>query len=203
MFFCVYFGACSSVYYSTQLDPQISFDPQEPLAIYIGSNPTIKDKKFGILLAETMVEQGFGILGFNVERQESRCFVTFSLDVSSSSYTGSYTSYQTRQSSTYIPSSSYTGYGFNPGRTVTTTTSIPITNVYTVSIVLQNIGIAVHCLMDESETPSMIWFGFLSADISIYEKYQLDIVKYLVGLIGKEFKGDVSLTKLRANKQTQ
>lgn len=50
---CLALSGCATMaYYSTEQDPQMAFDKQKPLTIYLGENPSVSDKKFGLLLGE-------------------------------------------------------------------------------------------------------------------------------------------------------
>ena len=166
-------GCSAKAYYSTQIDPQITFNKQEPPTIYTDEMPSITDKKFALSLAETMVEYGFQINGFNLETKSTNCYLVFSLDTSSSQYTGSYTTYNT--STAYI-SGKYTS--------ITT----PNTNIYTIPIVTKKIAVSIIC-KDNRGKKTQVWFGYVGANIRDYDKYQQKIIKNLVELVGKDFKG--------------
>lgn len=118
------------------------------------------------------------------------CGVTFSQNVSSTPYTGSYTTYNTTTSSTFIPGN-FTGNGYNPGRTITTRTTTPQRHTYSGLIVMQNIGVSIFCEMGDKR--ERVWFGFMSANVSEYEKHQEKAIKNLIRLIGKDFKGDIDI----------
>lgn len=179
--FCCLFNACSTAYYSTQTDPQNYFNKQEPLTIILRETPTITEKKFGLLLGELLAENGFNVNGFNMQIEKTNCYITFSMDISSSQNTKSYTTYYTN--TTYIS-----------GRAVTTTT--PTTNVYTTHNVTKSIGVSIFC-KDNQNKNSQIWFGFVNADIDDYSKYEKDIIQNLIGLIGKDFKGKIDIVKVK------
>ena len=193
IFFCgvvmFLFGGCASAWYSTEADPQIPFDKEKWLTIYLGEEPTIKDKKLGLLLGNLLVEEGFVVSGFNMIEVKTPCGVTFSQDISSTPYTGSYTTYHTTTNTTYIPGSF--GNGYNPGRTITTRTTTPQTHTYSGLIVKQNIGMSIFC--ENNGKRERIWFGFMSANVSEYEQYQEKAIKNLIKLIGKDFKGDIEI----------
>ncbi|WP_431690465.1 hypothetical protein [Helicobacter himalayensis] len=163
---CLFINGCSTkVYYSTQTDPQIAFDKQEPLSIYIGEMPSITDKKFALSLAKTMVECGFQINGFNLEAKSTNCYLVFSLDTSSSryTYTGSYTTYNT---------------------------STAYTNIYTIPIVTVTKKIVASILCKDNRGKiTQVWSGYAGANVEDYDKYQQKILKNLVELVGKDFKG--------------
>lgn len=161
---CFVFSGCATAYYSTSADPRVVFNKQEPLTIYTDKNPSVSDKKFAILLGELMAKEGFQISGFNTSRQNTPCGITFSIDTSSSTYTGSYhhTTYHTQ--TTYIPGS-YSGHGFNPGRTIRTQVPTTHTYYYTGVIVSKDIGVSIFC-RDKAGERSQIWFGFMSANIN-------------------------------------
>lgn len=190
---CVFAGCSTTAYYSAQTDPQITLDKQEPLTIYTKETPSITEKKFALLLAETMIENGFKINGFNYESKKTNCYITFSMDTSSSQHTGSYTTYHT--STTYIPGT-YGGNSYNPGRTITTTT--PTTNVYTTTIVKRYAGVSIFC-KDNQNKKTQVWFGFTSANVADYDKYQYSVVKNLVDLIGHDFDGYLDIDKKYSN----
>lgn len=184
MVFCGFMlNACATAYYSTESDPQAVFDKTQPLTIFINQPTTITDKKFGLLLGDLMVENGFNIVNFNMESQETPCFITFSMNTTSNQRTESYTTYHT--STTYI-SGIFTGNTYNPGTTITTTT--PITNVYTDTIIRKNIGISIFCETENQES-SQVWYGFVSANVDDYKNYEKNIMQNLIDLIGKDFKG--------------
>lgn len=113
--------------------------------------------------------------------EKTNCYITFSMDISSSQNTKSYTTYYTN--TTYIS-----------GRAVTTTT--PTTNVYTTYNVTKSIGVSIFC-KDNQNKNSQIWFGFVNADIDDYSKYEKDIIQNLIGLIGKDFKGKIDIVKVK------
>ena len=182
------------VYYSSETDPQSQLDKTKPLAIYLKQPTTIADKKFGLLLEELMVENGFTITNFNTDGQKPPCFITFSTDISSYQQTNSYTTYHTQ--TTYI-SGSFIGNSYNPGTTITTTT--PSTNFYTDIILHKNIGISIFCKNKNGED-SQIWFGFVNADIEYYENYERNILQNLINLIGKDFKGEIDVSQVKKDK---
>lgn len=74
---CVFAGCSTTAYYSTQIDPQITFDKQESLAIYTKETPSITEKKFALLLADAMIENGFKINGFNYESKKNKLLHNF------------------------------------------------------------------------------------------------------------------------------
>lgn len=85
---------------------------------------------------------------------------------------------------------------YNPGRTITTTT--PTTNVYTTTIVKRYVGVSIFC-KDNQNKKTQVWFGFTSADIADYDKYQYNIVKNLADLIGQDFDGCLDIDKKYSN----
>ncbi len=155
-------GCSTKVYYSTQTDPQITFNKQEPLSIYTGEISSIADKKFALSLAEIMVEDGFQINGFNLEAKSTNCYLTFSLGTSYSQYTGGYTTYNT---------------------------STAYTNIYTIPIAIKKIAVSIICYDDRGKKIQEVWSGYVGAELGDYDKYQQKIIKNLVGLVGKDFKG--------------
>ena len=194
--YCLFFSACATTaYYTAQTDPQITFDKQEPLTIILEETPSVTDKKFGLLLGELLVENGFYINGFNMQVAKTKCYIAFSINTSSSQHTRSYTTYDYNSSVTYIPGT-FTGSSFNPGRTITTTTTTPNTKVYTVTSVRKKVSVGVYC-KDSQNRNSQIWFGAVGADISNYEKYEKNIIQNLIQLIGKDFKGKIELHQNR------
>lgn len=186
----VLFCGCASAYYSTETDPQIPYDKEKWLAIYLGEEPSIKDKKLGLLLGKLMAEEGFIVSGFNMMEVKTPCGVTFSQNISSTPYTGSYTTYNTTTSKTFIPGN-FTGNGYSPGRTITTRTTTPQTHIYSGLIVKQNVGLSIFC--ENNGKRERVWFGFMSANVSEYEKHQEKAIKNLIRLIGKDFKGDIDI----------
>lgn len=195
---CFAFSACSSVYYSAELDPQANFNMQEPLTIFYKQDLNIAEKKSILLLGQIMVEEGYFITGFNIERVDTRCFITFVPHTYLQKHTRSHTTFNTTSNSTYIPGV-YNGNGYNPGHIVTTTKTTPHTHYYTEDVLYQQIGMSLSCL--ENNKKNRIWFGFVSVEYNIYKKHQDDILRHLVSLIFKEFEGDVYLFNLR--KKTQ
>ncbi|TLD82473.1 hypothetical protein [Helicobacter trogontum] len=180
---------CSStvVYYSADADPQVPFDPQDTLGVYYGDNPTISDKKFALLLGEIMAEEGYNVSGFNTDKNPV-CRIFFSQDISSSSSVNSYTTNHTSYNRTYIPGT-YSSNGYNPGRTITTTTTTPITHYYTKVLVTQNVGVSVMCKIKDDNNFTQLWFGYFSAELDNYKSYQKDIIRFLVSLLGRELEG--------------
>lgn len=191
------FGGCASAWYSTETDPQIPFDKEKSLTIYLGDNHTIQDKKLALLLGKLMVDEGFIISGFNIMEVKTPCGIVFNQDVTSTPYTRSYTTYHTTTSNTYIPGTF--GNGYNPGRTITTRTTTPQTHIYSGAIVRKTLGVSVFC--DNNGKRERIWFGFMSVDPSSYDSYQETALKNLIKLIGKDFKGDIQIWNNSTNSE--
>ena len=182
--YCLVINGCYTTYYSTQTDPQIIFDKKEILSIkHTKEIPSVTEKKFALSLAEIMIENGFKINGFNADLESTNCYITFSIDTYSYQSIGNYTTYNT--SALYIPGT-YNGNVYNPGKIIRTIT--PNTNIYTTTNVKRDIGVSIVC-RDSKDKQSQVWFGFISADINSYNKYKNNIIRNLVGLIGKDFDG--------------
>lgn len=71
MFAIVICSGCASAWYSTEADSQIAFDKEKWLTIYLGDEPSIKDKKLGLLLGRLMADEGFVVSGFNYDRSKN------------------------------------------------------------------------------------------------------------------------------------
>lgn len=195
--FCLMLSGCATTaYYSTEQDPQIAFDKQEPITIFLGRNPSISDKKFGLLLGELMIEEGFSINGFNTESKQIPYALVFDIETKSSQYTGSYnyTTYNYSTQSTYIPGAF--GNGYNPGTTITTTTQTPTTHTqfYTGTYVYKIIRIYVFFKNTKNEM-EQLWYGGVSVGASAYSQYEKNTIRNLVKLIGQNHKGDLVISK--------
>lgn len=179
-------------YYSTEQDPQIAFDKQKPLTIYLGENPSVSDKKFGLLLGELMVKEGFSINGFNTDMKQTPYALGFDIETKSSNYTGSYNYMTYNTQRTYI-AGTYSGNGYNPGTTITTQVPTTHTQVYTGVYVYKLIRI--YIFSREQKERTLLWYGGIHVSVGDYDKYKENTIRNLIKLIGQDFKGDLDISK--------
>lgn len=187
LFFTLFFIGCAKAYYKTESDPQATFNKNEPLTIKLGNNPSVENKKFAFLLRNLMIEEGFAVLDLNTQEKESQCYITFKLRKKTERSTGQYTDYQTitryhggvRYGNQYIPPS-------------TTTITIPKTRFYTQYDAYQDVTLNVLCAYNNQKA-SPIWTGIVHVPIAEYDRYEENVLKNLIQLMGKEFKGTLNI----------
>lgn len=176
------FSGCSfSTYFLTENDPYIKFNKQKSIYVFEPENPTIEDKKFKIMLVDSLKNKGF-IINEQLPADYGLFFY-----VNEKSYTSVDTS------TVYVPQTSYSS-GFVNGRYAygQTTTNTPVTSTSTVTNTFKKINYyLVNAQKDEKGNRNTEWTGFTSTNKDIYYKNPKIIVDKLVELIGTEYKGDI------------
>jgi len=186
---CILFfmGCSANAYFKSDLDPYSSFDKSKIMAIFADDEKnTIEEKKLGIQLGRLMIDEGFKVLNFNIENKKAQCWIFLSANREAQQYTGSYTTYNTQ----YIYTGGY-GFGISYVPPKTTTITTPQTHTYSGIQSFYTVALRLDCYEDNNL--KRIWSGGFSANASDYDKYQKNALRYLIKLIGKDFKDYIDI----------
>lgn len=189
-------GCASSVYYKTELDPTASIGKNQKFGILYPENATIEDKKFGLSLSRAMIEKGFNLIDHGI----ADFIVTYEIDTKTYTGTKSYTSYEPTTSYTVgtvsgSSGSSWYGGGSKLTYAGTTTTDVPVSKSYEYSNSYKKIYVDIL----SRKTRGVAWSGFMSIETDQYDTNKDAMIDKLVDLIGKEYKGDLSVEATATN----
>jgi hypothetical protein len=183
LFTILWSGCASSVYYKTELDPMYKIEKQKKIFVFLPNSPTIEDKKFMLSLKEKLKLNNFNV----VDKYPADYGIFFTL--TSKSYSSNYTVPITTPTTSY--SSGYVGGTYYSGTTTgSKTTYYSGTSRTTYKKIYVDIMNSTKNSQGKYET---IWSGFMSANIEDYYENPNAMINELVKLIGKEFKGDISV----------
>jgi hypothetical protein len=177
------FACASKVYVKTEFAPKEQIPHDATFCIFVLDQNTIEEQK-ALQSLETKLKN----LGYQTTRDPAEYWFAITMDTPSYSSTFSMpiTSPSTTKHSGYVGNTYYSGTS-----TSSQTTYIPMTSRHS----FKKNYLTLYKYNFSTKNSRIIWSSFTSIDSKEYKSYEDQIMEIVIGLLGKDFEGNIRLKR--------
>lgn len=181
-------SACATAYYKTESETKLN-KAYPILVAPANENSGAEEKNFKKMFELSLAKYGYTLHNAQKNNMQKPCVLLFSLTEPTQDMIGSYTTYRNQTSNTTVRGFVGNTYVYGTGQTTTRT---PQTHVYSYQVTYKDIYASIGC--PSGSEYSVIWSGYMSAELDDYDSNRENAISNFVRLIDYDrFKGKLRI----------